>query len=114
MHTQCWQGKREIYPNDESMHDTIGATIENRRKNPFNREVIGRVLGPAKEEGSVMAQWILKADLNIVPWRTLRSLNVANLHNPEKKMKCEAFDTLIERRWGASTNPPNIMEAAEK
>jgi hypothetical protein len=44
---------------------------EHTAKFPFNREVLGRVLGPAKGEGNDMAQWILKANGNVVPRRTL-------------------------------------------
>lgn len=41
---------------------------------PFNREVLGRVLGPARGEGNEMAQWVLKSNGNVVPRRTLRPL----------------------------------------
>ena len=34
---------------------------------PMPREVLGRVLGPAKGEGNEMAQWVLKANGNVVP-----------------------------------------------
>jgi hypothetical protein len=60
---------------------------EHTAKFPFNREVLGRVLGPAKGEGNEMAQWILKANGNVVPRRTLRSLNTAELHSPTEAKK---------------------------
>ena len=50
---------------------------EHTERFPFNREVLGRVLGPAKGEGNEMAQWILKANGNVVPRRTVRPLNTA-------------------------------------
>ena len=34
---------------------------------PHNKEVLGRVLGPAHGEGNEMAQWVLKANGNVVP-----------------------------------------------
>ena len=34
---------------------------------PFNKEVLGRVLGPAKGEGNKLSQWILKANGRVVP-----------------------------------------------
>jgi hypothetical protein len=43
---------------------------EQKEKFPFNREVLGRVLGPAKGAGNEMAQWILKANGKQVPRRT--------------------------------------------
>ncbi len=39
---------------------------EHKNKFPCNKEVLGRVLGPAKGEGNEMAQWILKANGNVV------------------------------------------------
>ena len=40
---------------------------ENKNAFPFNKEVLGRVLGPARGEGNEMCQWILKANGNVVP-----------------------------------------------
>ena len=34
---------------------------------PHNREVLGKVLGPARGEGNEMAQWVLKAKGRVVP-----------------------------------------------
>ena len=82
------QGKKEIFP--------------------YNREVLGKVLGPATGEGNEMAQWILKANGNVVPWRTMRSLQVDELHSPQEIKKRETFDALIERRWGTSGLPPPV------
>ena len=39
-------------------------------KFPFNKEVLGRVLGPACGTGNEMAQWILKSNGQVVPRRT--------------------------------------------
>ena len=39
---------------------------------PNNKEVLGRVLGPARGVGNEMAQWILKANGRVVPRRSLR------------------------------------------
>ena len=39
---------------------------------PNNKEVLGRVLGPARGPGNEMAQWILKANGRVVPRRSLR------------------------------------------
>jgi hypothetical protein len=72
---------------------------EQKAKFPFNREVLGRVLGPAKSEGNEMAQWILKANGNVVPHCTVRSLQVDKVHSPNEIEKRESFDELIEGRW---------------
>eukprot|EP00957_Ditylum_brightwellii_P033874 2567029-Ditylum_brightwellii.AAC.1 len=54
---------------------------------PFNKEILGRVLGPAKDEGNQMAQWV----------EELNSKTEIRSHN--------LFDSLIKRRWGTSMNP---------
>ena len=49
---------------------------------PNNKEVLGRVLGPARGDGNEMAQWILKANGRVVPRRSLRPLKVDEIHSP--------------------------------
>jgi hypothetical protein len=73
-------------------------------KYPFNREILGRVLGPAKGEGNEMAQWILKENGNVVPRRSQQPLKVDEFHSSTEMKKREIFDGLIERRWGTSIN----------
>jgi hypothetical protein len=60
-----------------------------------------------------MAQWILKANGNIVPRRTVRPLQVNEVHSPTEIKKREIFDELIERRWGTSINPPKVKDENE-
>jgi hypothetical protein len=86
---------------------------EQKAKFPFNREVLGRVLGPAKGEGNEMAQWILKENENVVPRRTVRPLQVDEVHSPTEIKKREIFDDLIERIWGTSINPPKVEDENE-
>ena len=83
---------------------------ENKALFPFNREILGRVLGPAKGEGNEMAQWVLKANGNVVPRRTIRPLQVAELHSPTEIKKRDTFDALIERRWGTAMMPPTAEQ----
>lgn len=71
---------------------------EQTAKFPFNKEVLGRVLGPASGEGNEMAQWVLKCNGNVVPRRTLRPLSVDELHSPTEIKSREIFDTLIQAR----------------
>ncbi len=79
---------------------------EQSSKFPFDKEILGRVLGPAKGEGNDMAQWILKANGNVVPRRSLRHLTVAEIHSPVVSKQQKIYDTLIERRWGTSMSAP--------
>ena len=73
-------------------------------------EVLGRILGPASGEGNEMAQWVLKANRNVVPRRAARPLHADELHNPQEIKKRETFDALIERRWGTSGLPPPVSQ----
>ena len=69
------------------------------------------MLGPAKNKGNEMAQWILKANGKVVPRRTLRPLSVEDLHNPIEVKKREVFDSLIKKRWGDSITPPPVSKS---
>eukprot|EP00957_Ditylum_brightwellii_P176475 13439619-Ditylum_brightwellii.AAC.1 len=53
-----------------------------------------------------MAQWVLKGNVNVVPRRTLRLLKVEELNSETEIRSCNLFDSLFERRWGTSMNPP--------
>ena len=70
---------------------------------PNNKEVLGRVLGPARGDGNEMCQWILKGNGKVVPRRSPRPLQTAELHSPIEIKKRKVFDELIERRYGNST-----------
>ena len=58
-----------------------------------------------------MAQWMLKANGKVTPRRSSRPLTVAEVHSPTEIKKRLVFDELIERRWGASINPPKQTDA---
>eukprot|EP00957_Ditylum_brightwellii_P081580 6206327-Ditylum_brightwellii.AAC.1 len=58
---------------------------------PYNKEILGCILGPAKGEGNKMAQWVMKGSGNVVPHKTLSHT---------------LFDSLSERKWSTSMNPP--------
>ena len=77
---------------------------------PHNREVLGRVLGPARSEGNEMAQWVLKANGKVVPRRSLQPLTIAEQHSAVEHKKRDVFDALVERRMGTSINPPPTPE----
>ena len=77
---------------------------------PNNKEVLGRVLGPARGAGNEMAQWILKANGRVVPRRSQEPLEVDELHSPVEVKKREVFDELIKRRWGSPMTPSNTQQ----
>eukprot|EP00957_Ditylum_brightwellii_P102041 7777371-Ditylum_brightwellii.AAC.1 len=67
---------------------------------PFNKEILGRVLGPTKGEGNEMTQWVMKGNGNVVLRQTLMLLKVEELNSNTEIKSHNLFDSLIERRWG--------------
>ena len=51
-----------------------------------------------------MAQWVLKANGNVVPRRSLWPLQTAEIYSDSEKKKNELFDKLIYERYGDSIN----------
>ena len=47
----------------------------------------------------------------MVPGRTVRALQLAELHSDTEKCKRDIFDALIERRWGSPMSTPNKDDA---
>ena len=71
---------------------------------PFQKECLGHCLGPARNEGNVMAQWILKENGKVVPWRTLCRLT-SNELAPSNKVEIDKhsnFTSLICANLGDS------------
>jgi hypothetical protein len=56
---------------------------------PFQKEQLGHCLGPAKNEGNAMAQWVLKDNGKVVPCRFICRLSAAKLapSNEDKHSK---------------------------
>jgi hypothetical protein len=52
-----------------------------------------------------MAQWILKANGNVVPWQSSCPLKTDEVPSEQEQLKRTIFDELINRRWGTSVNP---------
>ena len=73
---------------------------------PQQKEVLGHILGPGCGEGNEMCQWVLIANGNIVPRRTVCPLQTAEIHSPAQIKLHHNFDALIERRHGSAINPP--------
>ena len=86
---------------------------ENKKKSPFNKEVLGRVLGPAKGEGNKMDQWILNANGKVVTQLLQRPMKTEEVHYEREQIKRKILDELIVRRWGTSINAPSIEGTEE-
>ena len=62
---------------------------------PYQKESLGRVLGPCKNEGNIMSQYILQRNGKVVPRRSVRPLTISEINSPtEEKLKNE-FDAII-------------------
>ena len=73
---------------------------------PYPEEVLGKVLGPAKNAGNEMCQWILKSNGQIVPRRMVRRLSPSEDNNPVEIEKRRVFDECIKNRLGNSISAP--------
>ncbi|KAL7534955.1 hypothetical protein ACHAXR_006168, partial [Thalassiosira sp. AJA248-18] len=67
---------------------------------PLNTKVLGRCIGPTKNKGNEMCQWILQINGQIVPRRTVRHLTPGELSisNESEVKKRAAFDEAIQEK----------------
>jgi hypothetical protein len=74
----------------------------------FQKECPGRCLGPAKNEGNIMAQWVLKENGKVVPCQSLRHLTPAEsaMSNKVKVAKRATFNSPITGILGDSVSVP--------
>ena len=73
--------------------------------------MLGRALGPAKNEGNEITQWCLKSNRKFVPRRTVKRLTAEQLapSNAVEIAKRTAFDANVSRKLGDSFYlPANI------
>jgi hypothetical protein len=71
---------------------------------PMLQEELGRCLGPTKNEGNEMCQWVLQKNGQIVPRATLRRLTrdeSSPFNEPEARKRAE-FDAAIREKLGDS------------
>ena len=75
---------------------------------PYPKECLGRCLGPAKNEGNMMAQWILRENGKVIVRRSLRRLTPGELaqSNDAERAKRDMFDSRIRSKLGDSLAPP--------
>ena len=71
---------------------------------PYQQECLGRCLGPAKNEGNAMAQWVLTSKGTVVPRRSCRRLTPGELasSNEVERRKRALFDDAIRSKLGDS------------
>ena len=80
---------------------------------PFQVEKLGRCLGPTKNKGNTMSQYILNDKGKVVPRRTVRPLTTSELHN-EKEIKLrKEFDERIRNKLGDHLHIPEEQDKLE-
>ena len=77
---------------------------------PYQKELLGRVLGPSKNEGNEMAQNVLNFKGNVVPRRSVRRLTQVEVESESEIRKRAQFTENITQRLGdsLSTPPPSV------
>ena len=75
---------------------------------PEPKEVLCKVLGPSRNVGNEMTQWVLKSNGQIVPRRTVRPLLPQEIapSNEIEQRKRDVFAAAIRQRYGDSMNLP--------
>lgn len=81
---------------------------DNTEGYPNMRENLGRCLGPTKNEGNEMAQWILTKKGEVIVRRTLRKLTAHELSstNGVEEHKRRKFMEVVRSRYGDSSSLP--------
>ena len=77
---------------------------ENTDSFPELKKKIGRCLGPCKDEGNEMAQYILKETGRVVARRTVEKIPKSHLKSPVVQEQIKRFDHLIYHKHGTSMN----------
>ena len=78
-------------------------------KFPFHKECLGRCLGPAKNEGNVMANWILTQKSTVIPRRLIRPLTLDeySVSNEVEMAKRTVYNADIQSKLGDSIKLPS-------
>ena len=76
---------------------------------PHQKECLGRCLGPARNEGNVMANWILTQNGQVIPRRSIRRLtkNEISESNEVEAAKRASFTADITSKLGDSVKLPS-------
>ena len=80
---------------------------------PENKEKVGRVLGPIRNEGNEMAQAVVTHKATVVPRRTMRKLTISELNNESEKLKRVQINAQIKAKLGDSMSFPPKLKASD-
>ena len=77
------------------------------------KKKIGCCLGPCKDEGNEMAQYILKEAGRVVARRTVKKILESDLKSPVVKEQIARFNSLIYHRHDTSMNRKSDKQLAK-
>ena len=73
---------------------------------PENKEKLGRVLGPVRNEGNEMAQSVLTFNGTVVTRQSIRRLRPSEVNSTTEQRKRKLFDDRVEKKLGSSMEFP--------
>ena len=78
-----------------------------------NKEKLGRILGPLRNEGNEMAQAVVTSKATVVPRRTMRKLTSSELTSESEKIKRSSIDKKIKAALEDSMTFPSKPKAPD-
>jgi len=81
---------------------------------PQGRWFLGRTLGPTKDVGNAMCQWVLKSNGEIVARRTIRHLNDEEEVNPAYDKEKSEMMEYIYKRYGTPFRSQSVRSRQPK
>ena len=82
------------------------------QKFPHNHQKLGRALGPSRNAGSALSQWILISTGNVMPIQTFRRLTNAENNNESIKQRMSDFNAKVKHKLGDSLKAAGIEPIA--
>ena len=80
---------------------------------PENKEKLGKILGPCKNEVNDMSQSIVTSKGHVITRRTVPLLRTSELHSETEKRKRRIFDDIMQKNFGNQISKPMIPRAPE-
>ena len=73
----------------------------------FPSEHLVRCLGPSRNQGNSMSQYVLLESGKVISIQTLWSLTEAEVQNPSERARRNKFDDAIKKLYGDTEAPPD-------
>ena len=80
---------------------------------PENKNKLGRIIGPCKNESNDMSPSIVSSSSNAITRQTARYLRMSELHSETEKRKRRAFDVVILQKIGDPVEKPTKLDTSD-